>query len=349
MKSGSIRKAIPAWTGFLAAVAVCFMLASPCFSAERLIPIKVSAPGPRNLSYLPVDLAPKIGADRAEGVAMQLQRVGGGSMALKNVLLKNADFAVSGVPAMLSQQAHGEKVILLAAVDDLPVFVLIVRADLKDRVRSIADLKGRTIGVNTSSMTSKTTSQQLMELLLTSSGVSLDTVRIVPVGQSWNEQSAVLISGTVDAIMGDEPFASRLRAENQAYFLLNLADPAVARHIPGSGFLHAALATRPEVLQREPEKAEKMVAILRRTLRWIATHSPEQIIDALEIRDAQEEKALLASLRTYKRLYSPDGRLSTRQLKETELFFHKTADDNPAALDVRLEPMVFDKWAGRKD
>jgi NitT/TauT family transport system substrate-binding protein len=198
-------------------------------------------------------------------------------------------------------------------------------------------------------MTSKTTSQQLVELLLESEGVPLDSVRIVPVGQSWNEQSSVLVSRTVDAIMGAEPFASRLRAENRVYFLMNLADPAAAQKIPGAGFLLAALATRQEVLEREPKKAEKMVAILRRTLRWIATHTPEQIADALEIRSPQEKAALLASLHTYKRLYSPDGRLSTKQLRETELFFHKSSGDNSAAQRVRLESMVFDKWAGRKD
>lgn len=319
------------------------------FAAEPLMQLKVSVPGPRNLSYLPVDLIAKIGADRAEGAEVRLHYVGGGSVALQDVLLKNSDFAVAGVPAMLSQQAHGEKVVLLAAVNDLPVFVLTVRADLKPQVKRIADLKGRTIGVNTSSMTSKTTSLLLAELLLKSEGVALDTVHIVPVGQSWNEQSSVLSSKTVDAIMGDEPFASRLRRENKAYFLMNLADPAAARKIPGAGFLHAALATRPEVLEHEPNKVAKMVAVVRRTLRWIATHTPEQIVEALEIRDSQEKASLRMALHTYQRLYSPDGRLSAKQLRETELFFLSTAGANHDAQRIRLEPMVFDQWAGRKD
>lgn len=334
---------------FLAGLLASLMWISPCFAAEPLMQLKVSLPGPRNLSYLPVDLIPKIGADRAEGAEVRLRHVGGGSVALQNVLMRNADFAVAGAPAMLSQQARGEKVVLLAAVSDLPVFVLVVRADLRKQIKSIADLKGRTIGANTSSMTSKTTSRQLTELLLKSGGVPPDAVRIVPVGQSWNEQSSVLISGTVDALMSNEPFASRLRAENRAFFLANLADPATSRKIPGAGFLYAALATRPEVLEREPQKAEKMVAILHRTLRWVAAHTPEQIVDTLEIRDPQEKAALLASLHAYQRLYSPDGSLSARQLRETELFFRNTAGDSPAEQGVGLEPMVVDKWAGRKD
>ena len=138
------------------------------------------------------------------------------------------------------------------------------------------------------------------------------------------------------------------RAKNRVHFLMNLADPASALKIPGAGFLHAARATRPEVL-REPQKTEKIVAIRRRTLRRIATHTPEQIAEALEIRDPREKMAVSASLHSYKRLYSPDYHLSAKQLRETELFFHNTAGDNPAAQRVRLETMVFDKWAGRKD
>lgn len=324
-------------------------LTSAGHTAEPAMLLKVSLPGPRNLSYLPLSLIPKIGADRAEGAEVRLQYVGGGSVALQNVLQMNADFAVAGVPAMLSQQASGEKVALLAAVDDLPLFVLTVRADLAKQVRSLADLKGRVIGVNTSSLTSKTTSQQLAEMLLKSAGVPLDAVRLVPVGQSWEQQSAVLSTGTVDAIMGDEPFASRLLAQRRVYFLLNLADPGVAKHIPGSGFLHAALATRPEVVEKEPRKAEKMVAILRRTLQWVASHSPEQVVEALDIKDAEEKTTLLAALRKYRRLYSPDGRLSGKQLRETELFFHQASEGNAAAHGVRVESLVFDKWAGRKE
>lgn len=311
--------------------------------------LKVSLTGPRNLSYLPLSLIPKIGADRDEGAEVRLQYVGGGALALQNLVQKNVDFAVAGVPAMLSQQAGGEKVVLLAAVSDRPLFVLMVRADLGKQVRAIADLKGRVIGVNTSSLTSKTAAQQLMELLLKSEGVTLDTVRIVPVGQSWEEQSAVLSTGTVDAIMGFEPFASRLLAQNKVYFLLNLADPGAAKQIPGSNFLLGGLATRPEVVEKEPAKAEKMVAILRRTLQWVATHSPEQIVEALELKDAEEKAALLAGLRKYRRLYSPDGRLSAKQLRETELFFHQASLGNPVARAVRMESIVVDQWAGRTE
>jgi NitT/TauT family transport system substrate-binding protein len=316
--------------------------------AEERERIVVSVPGPRNLSYLPIDLIPRLGFDADEGVDLQLIHTGGGAVALANLMNRNADFAVAGAPAAMSLRANGGDVVLLAAVNDAPLFVLMVRAGLRDEVRRIGDLRGRVIGVNTSTRSSKTTSQQLAELLLASDGVAPDQVRIVPAGQSWVEQSSLLLSGTADAVMGDEPFASRLEAAGQAFFLANLADPALQQAIPGSNFLHAALETRGELIAKSPERVARMVRMLRRTLEWIAAHTPEAVLERLGVTDEEERASLLLALRKYPAAFSRDGAFSTPQLAETERFFRSTNPDNAGARALRLDSMVNDRWAGRR-
>lgn len=330
-------------------IAALLCCALPAQADTVPLKITVSVPGPRNISYLPIDLIPRIGADKAEGAEVQLLHTGGGGVALSNLMNRNADFAVAGMPAAMSLRANGGKVTVIAAVDDAPLFILMVRADLKSKVKRVADLKGKVVGVNTSSLSSKTTSQQLAELVLKSEGVAANMVRMVPAGQSWLEQSSLLESRAVDAIMGDEPFASRLLAENKVFFLTNLADPKTSEKIPGANFLHAALETREETLNADPGKVEKMVAILRRALQWVASHTPEQIVDTLGIEDKEERASLIVSLKKYPNLYSKDGKLSAKQLKETERFFHGTSQGNPAAQALKVESMVAGKWAGNKD
>ncbi len=314
------------------------------YSAERIV---ISAPGPRNISYLPIDLMSKIGADRAEGVDLEVIHTGGGAVALNNLTTRNADFAVAGLPAAMSLRANGGDVVAIAAVNDAPLFVLMVRSELKNKVKTIADLKGKVVGVNTSTRNSKTTSQQLAELLLKSGGVSLDSVRIVPAGQSWVEQSSLILSGEADAVMGDEPFASRLQNEGKVFFLVNLAEPETTRSIKGAHFLHATIETRSDIIANEPQKAEKMVRILRATLQWMHHHSPEEIVDRLDIKDAEERNSLLAALKRYPLAYSAEGKFSTSQLNETELFFQTTSADDPKAKSLRIEQMVNDRWATR--
>ena len=323
------------------------ILISSTANAQPLEKIVISAPGPRNISYLPIDMIPAIGADKEEGVALQILHTGGGAVALNNLVTRNADFAVAGFPAAMSLSVNGGDVIGIAPVDDAPLFVLMVRSGLKGKVKRIADLRGKVIGVNTSTKNSKTTSQQLAELLLKSDGVDLDSVRIVPAGQSWIEQSSLMISGTADAVMGDEPFASRLAADGKVFFLANLSDPATTKKISGANFLHATLETRSDIIRDEPLKAEKMVRMMVKSLQWIAKHTPEDIVDKLKVSDVEERNSLLLALRKYPHAFSRDGKFSSSQLKETEVFFRKTSEDNAMAQSLKIESIINDRWAGR--
>lgn len=322
------------------------MFTAPVCAQQELERVVISVPGPRNISYLPIDLISKIGADTEQGLSVQLIHTGGGAVALNNLVTKNADYAVAGAPAAMSLRANGGDVVVIAAVDDAPLFVLMVRSALKGKVKRIADLRGKVIGVNTSTKSSKTTSQQLAELLLKSDGVALDSVRIVPAGQSWEEQSSLMITGVADAVMGDEPFASRLQKDNKVFFLAHLAQPHTVRNIAGANFLHAALETRSDIIKNSPQQVERVVKALRKTLQWMSTHKPEQIIDALGVTDPVERASLLTALKKYPRAFSADGSFSAVQADETNRFYQSGSPDGVNAL--RFETMVNDQWAGRR-
>ncbi|MEW6164401.1 MAG: ABC transporter substrate-binding protein [Pseudomonadota bacterium] len=331
------------------AAGLLLLLWAGLIQAADLQRIVVSAPGPRNISYLPVDLIPAIKADAAEGVDLQILHTGGGAVAMNNMVTKNADFAVAGVPAAMSLKANGGDVVVIAPVNDAPLFVLMVRSGLKDKVKRIADLRGKVIGVNTSTKFSKTTSQQLAELLLKSDGVSTEDVRIVPAGQSWVEQSSLMISGAADAVVGDEPFASRLQGDGKVFFLAHLAQPETVRDIKGTNFLHAALETRSDVIAKEPAKVEKMVRMIKKSLAWIASHTPEQVADVLGVKAGDERTALVLALKKYPKSFSHDGKFSTSQLKETDVFFHGSLEPGMPGKELSVENMLVDRWAGRRD
>lgn len=329
-----------------AALACCWPFAA---MADALLPITLSVPGPGAASYLPAGLIPKIGADRAEGAKVRVQYVAGGGIAIQEMLSNNAEFAVLGLPAAMSARLRDPRIVALAAINDLPLYVLLVRAGLQGKVKSVADLKGRVIGVHSNSITTKTNSHQLVDLLLRQAGVPLDSVRFVPVGQRWTSESSMLADGAVDAVMADEPHASRMVAEKLAFQLVHLGDPKVSNAIPGGAFLRGALVGRQDKVDQDPKKAETMVRIVRRTLAWIASHSPEEVIDMAGIDDPQERKYMLATMRKYPRQYSSDGRFSTRQLRDTEIFFRESQAGNSAAQAFKVESMIVDRWVGRKD
>lgn len=320
-----------------------------CLLAAQMLPITLSVPGPGAASYLPVSLISRIGADRAEGAQVRVRYVSGGGVAIQELLSNNVEFAVLGLPAAMSARLKDSRIVALAAINDLPLYVLLVRAGLRDKVRSVADLKYRVIGVHSNSITTKTNSHQLIELLLRQAGVAPEQVRFVSVGQRWSSEASMLAAGSADAIMGDEPHAARMVAEQTAFQLVHLGNPEAAAAIPGGGFLRGVLVGRRGSIDKDPKKAETMVRILRRTLAWIASHSAEEVVAMAGIEDPQERRYMLATLRNYPRQYSIDGRFSSRQLQDTEVFFRQSQATNSAAQALRVESMILDRWAGRKE
>ena len=331
------------------ALAVALSLLCAFSVAAETLQISVSVPGPGAASYLPVALISKIGADRAEGAQVKVQYVSGGGVAAQEMLSNNTEFAVFGLPAAMTARLKDSRVVALAAINDLPLYVLLVRIGLQGKVKSVADLKGRVIGVHSNSITTKTNSHIVMELLLRNAGVAPDSVRFVSVGQRWSSESAMLADGSADAIMGDEPHASRMVADKAAFQLVHLGDPQTSGGIPGGAFLRGALVGRQDRIDHDPKKAAAMVRIVRRTLEWMASHTPEEVIDMAGIDDPVERKYMLATMRKYPRQYSTDGKFSTRQLQDTELFFRKSQAGNSAAQTLKVESMIIDRFAGRKD
>ena len=310
--------------------------------------ITLASPGPGNLLYLPIDLARKIGADTAEGVSLQVRYFGGGPQAVQDMLEKNSDFAVLGMPALAEQRVSGNPVLCIAPISQVPAYSLLVRNDLKGKIRKIADLKGHVIGVMGHTKGGRATSQMFIEYILMRNGLAVDSVNFVPIGKSYAAQLAALDSGTVDAIMGDEPYASRMHQAGIGFYLADLHDARAVKKLLGGLFLNAHLATREDVMSNHPEQAEKMVKVLKRTLVWINQHSPQQIVNAFDFSNPAEGAALLAVLKKYKAMYSPDGTFSAAQIRTTEQFFHEVLKESPAARSLEFNSFIVDKWAGRR-
>lgn len=328
---------------------ICFFAILPSLAKAEPMPITISIPGPNAASYYPVELITKIGADKSEGAKVRVVFSPGGPAAIDEMLHNNVDFAVVGLPAAMSVRLQDKRVVALAAINDLPLYALLVRQELKGQIKNIADLKGRTIGLHSSSTANKSTSQQVLELMFRRGGVTPGSYRVVAIGRRWESETLMLKSGTVDAVIGDEPHATYMVTNKIAFPLVHLGDAQTVRQYAGAGFLRGALIGRADKLEKETHKAETMIRIIKRTLNWIATHTPEEFIDALGIPEPDERQKLVTVLKKYPRQYSKDGAFSNKQLRETEIFFIDSQAGNPAAENFRIDSMIDARWVGMKD
>jgi len=305
----------------------------------------ISVPGPGNLLYLPIPLASRIGADLAEGLELDVRYTGGGPQAIRSMLERNSDFSAAGLSALALQKLNGKPVVCIVPLTRVPAYTLLVRANLRGKVRTIADLKGRVVGVKGHVPGGRSTSQLFAEHLLAQAGLKPDQVNYVSAGQSYDSQHAALSSGSVDAIVGDEPFVTRLVRQKVAFPLADYHDPETTRKQMGGLFLNGMVATREDMMAARPELVEKVVRTLTRTLGWIAAHKAEDIVDALSPGDPEERKTLLDVMRLRKNIYSPDGRFFDEQLATVDRFLRAT-EPEIVAKGLSVRSLVDARWAG---
>jgi NitT/TauT family transport system substrate-binding protein len=319
----------------------------PLVRAAEPLPAVLATPGPGSSVSAMADLAVRIGADRAEGVALRLKFTGGGGIAIREILSGNAQFGVFGLSAAMNENLAEPRLVALAAVEDRAPLCMLVRAALKGRVQKVADLRGRPVGVHSNSLATVTNAQQLLTLVLRRDGLSQQDVRIVSAGQSFETQAAALRSGLVDAVIAEEPFGLRLEQEGLAFALVRIGQPDRKLGLPGEGFLRGTLITTPGLVERDPALAERMVRVMQRTLAWRRAHSADEVVAALGLAGA-EATAFAAMLRQYPQQFSADGRFSDAQMAETEAFFRESGSGSAAERNYRVASMLLDRWAGRR-
>jgi len=319
-------------------------------SAQSVPPrdVRISVPGPGSSVSLPLELAAKLGLDTAQGLKLRLKFVGGGGIAIQDMKSGNADFGVFGLPAAMLAWEKDRQFVALAAVENTAVWVFLVREGLQKKVRKIEDLKGMTIGTHSSSLLAKTAGDVMTRLVLQKNGVPLDAVRVTSAGQSWELQSAALLSNSVDALMTDEPLASRLTGEKLAYPIFSTANPGDAKSTPGVGFLRGTLIGRRDKIEADPDTTERVVRMVRETLVKMHASSPEKIAEWIDLPEGKARDAFVAAWKKYPDQYSVDAKFSQRQMRETEAFVRASETDNVVMQSLVVDEMIVDRWAGRK-
>jgi NitT/TauT family transport system substrate-binding protein len=294
-------------------------------TAETVV---LAVPGPGTLSYLPVYLAKAISADRAEGLELKLRYVPGGPVALRDLNDKNCDFISIGLAAIAAGRADNVPVVAIGQLSQSAMYVLLLRSGLKNQVRDIAQLKGRRIGVASGTSRTRSMGHMMVEYLLQRGQLNIADVQFVSVGQNRDTQRAALTSGTVDAVMGDEPFASEMLAQGVAVKLADLYLPGQSRKLLGGPVVHAALATREDVLRDHPDTVTKMLRMFDRTLQWLAEHTAQEVVDKLADQPgiiAEQSKMLAVILQRNHGMYSDHVGWDPRAVETTEQFYHSTA------------------------
>lgn len=307
MRVGCTRRTFVAGIAAIAAAPSIVMAAGP---REKLT---VMVGSEHALVYLPWDLAKALGYFEREGLDVELLYAKGGSEAAQALVAGNVDYSGNAIDHAIAAAERGKSLVMIADFMSEPGVTIVVRPQDKGKFGSFRDLKGKTVGV-----TSPGSATHVLGMWMAHrAGLGRDDVNFVGVGGGAT-MPAALGAGQVDAAIGNDPFVTQLvRAGRAAPFLELYRTADVRRAIGFSAYCFTGALTRADVLQKNPERTQRVVNALVRAQHAIGSRTPEALANDLsdEFRGGTSKEDFAAALRHSRPAYTQHGEIALEGVK----------------------------------
>lgn len=302
------------------------------WAAEK---VTVGVGGVALMVYLPTALAKSKGYFAAEGLDVDILDIkGGGSQAASALIGGSVDFSANAIDHAIKAKVQKKDLVAVHSHVRLPVMALVVASKYRGEIKSIADLKGRPLGVT--SPGSQT--HMILGFLLAKGGVKADEVKIVGAGGST--MPLAIEKDSVHAGMMLDPFFTVFMKQGKGYALVDMFSTKGTVEAMGGEVQGTTLLTRPDVIARKPATVQKMVNALVKANKFIAGASGEELARSLPKEMAGDLKLYAESFEHAREAFPPDSLVSREgvaRVIETMRVFEAV----PAGLKIEPES-VFD-------
>jgi sulfonate transport system substrate-binding protein len=269
--------------------------------------LKIMVGGLSKQIYLPNELTQRLGYFSAEGLDVTLIDEASGQSSENEVLAGQVDAGSGSYNHTIELQAAGKQMEAVVLLNVAPGEAEIVSAKVASQIHSVADLKGRNLGVT--ELGSGT--QTLTTALLHKVGITADQVHFVPVG-AGDTFIAALQQGKIDAGMTTEPTISRILSSGVGKVLVDLRSPQSTQAALGGSYPFICLFMNNSYVSSHKDTVQKLVNAYVKTLKWMHTHTAEQIADQMPADYYAGNKALyVTALQNQMAIFSPDGLMPT--------------------------------------
>jgi ABC-type nitrate/sulfonate/bicarbonate transport system substrate-binding protein len=263
---GMMIAAVSAATLLFAAVSM------PRVDAADLIKVKVG--DTTSLAQLGMYAGIQKGIFQKHGIDIERIAIPGGAKVMGALLSGDIDIGYLAGSTSLQAQFQGRPVKIIGMSHSMEIYTLLGQNTLKDKIKSPADLKDRTIGISAIGSGSWAFAN-----FLAYAG-SLDAsrdIKIVPLGNMMAIISA-LKTNRVDTVTLWEPGTTIALKENAGYSIVDLVDPAQHEkylHSPHS--LVEVILVKEELLSTKQDMLRKFFAAQNEAYDWLHSTPMEEV------------------------------------------------------------------------
>ena len=311
------------------------LVLAPAPSAPAAEKVTVGIGGVALMVYLPTVLAKDKGFFAEEGLDVEILDIkGGGSQAASALIGGSVDFSANAIDHAIKAKTQGKDLMAVHSHVRLPVMGLVVANKYKGVIKSVADLKGRPVGVT--SPGSQT--HMVLGYLLVKAGVKPTDVQIM--GAGGNTMPLAIEKDSVHAGMMVDPFFTAFLKQGKGFALVDMFTSKGTLDAMGGEVQGTTLLTRPDVIAKRPATVQKMVNALVKANKLIAGSSGEQMAQMLPKDLAGDPKLYAESFEHAREAFPPDS-LVSREGVARVIKTMRTFDAVPAGM--KLEPeSVYD-------
>lgn len=255
--------------------------------------------------YLPNELTQKLGYFAQQGLDVTLIDEASGQSSEDQVLAGQVQAGSGSYNHTIELQAAGKQMECVVQLDIAPGEAEMISAKEAGQIHSFADLKGKNLGVTELGSGTHT----LSIALLHKAGLGPDQAHFIPVG-AGDTFIAAMQQGKIDAGMTTEPTISRLLSSGVGKVLVDLRTPQSTTAALGGSYPFICLFMKNDYVNSHKDVVQKLVNAYVKTLKWMQTHTAEQIADMMPPDYYAGNKTLyVTALQNQMAIFSPDGNM----------------------------------------
>jgi NitT/TauT family transport system substrate-binding protein len=271
--------------------------------------ITLAVGGGSCLCYLPTILAKQLGEFEKAGLAVEVVDFKGGSESLKAVIGGSADVVSGYFDHCVNLAAKGQHLQAFVVYDRYPGFALVVPPKHTAEINSIKDLANKKVGVSAPG----SSTDFFLKYMLSKNGVDPNSVSVIGVGLGATAVAA-MEQGQIDAAIMLDPAVTLLQGKNKD--LKILSDTRTQKDtlaVFGGEYPGGALYTKADWIASHEKEVQGMTTAIVATLKWIHSHTPEEIMAKMPPEMVGKDKDLyLAALKNTIPMYSETGRMDPK-------------------------------------
>ena len=317
---------MPAFIRRLAALAAALVLSSglAAGTAQAQSKVTLAIGGASCLCYLPTMLAKGLGEFEKAGVNVDVVEFKGGSEALKAVIGGSADVVSGYFDHCVNLAAKGQHLQAFVVYDRFPGFALVVSPKHNDTIKSIKDLANKKVGVSAPG----SSTDFFLKYMLSKNGVDPNSVGVIGVGLGASA-IASMEQGTIEAAIMLDPAVTQLQTRNKDVKILSdTRSQKDTLSVFGGEYPGGALYTKADWIAAHPKEVQAMTNAIVATLKWIHSHTPEEIADKMPAEFVGKDKAAyVAALKNTLPMYSETGRMDPKGAAAVLAVFSQSSPD----------------------